>query len=114
VNQLNNFPSNPSPTGECTSNYETLFDTIILFTGFAPTLHHLGNLRIAGNDAKVVVYEIRSVASFDLRMVAYGDWAELAWSTLIELTLAALNIVKQVKIPHWVMAKALICNANTL
>jgi hypothetical protein len=23
VNQLNNFPSNPSPTGECTSNYET-------------------------------------------------------------------------------------------
>lgn len=47
-------------------------------------------------------------------MVAYGDWAELAWSTLIELTLAALNIVKQVKIPHWVMAKALICNANTL
>ncbi|MDZ5602915.1 ArsO family NAD(P)H-dependent flavin-containing monooxygenase [Pseudomonas sp. RP23018S] len=79
------------------SGTETKIDAIIWCTGFSPSLGHLSDLGIVGQDGKVAVDENRSVDLPNLWLVGYGDWTGLASATLIGVTRTARDVVKQVQ-----------------
>lgn len=76
---------------------ETLVDTVIWATGYAPALGHLAPLGILTSAGQVATEGTRATALPGLWLVGYGDWTGFASATLIGVGRSARQTVTEIQ-----------------